>query len=269
MCAYQLKCPDTSLAIQKATGLMMSEHDRSSKCIRSCAGSHEHRHVAGKLSSGQSVSSFVAEYTPCFVQDMLKLLVPHHFQAMDTEVLLTETGNECLAGEDQAQVEAVAAPDQVAGEEGTPAMHSALKRLRANLGHPSNKDLVRILKRINASETAIRMAQQFQCSVCENNKQPSSALPAKTSRVLEFNQKVGLDVKYVNGWKPNQLIPCIRIVDYATSLHVVVPIFRRETGEIIKGVLRDSWIMWAGPPEILEMDPAKPNLSAEVGNLKD
>ena len=39
------------------------------------------------------------------------------------------------------------------------------------------------------------------------------------------------------------------------------PIFQRETAEITKGVLRDSWIHWAGIPEHLELDPSKPNLS--------
>ena len=136
-----------------------------------------------------------------------------------------------------------------------------------NLGHPSNKDLVRILKHSRASETAIRLAQDFTCAVCQNHVQPSSALPAKSSRHSEFNERVGLDVKYLPGWKPNQQVPCISIVDYATSLQIVAPIFERESAEVLKGVLRDSWIAWAGPPQQLEMDPSKPNLSEALGHF--
>ena len=40
-----------------------------------------------------------------------------------------------------------------------------------------------------------------------------------------------------------------------------------EKPGILKGVLRDSWLMWAGPPEVLEMDPAKTNLSQELGDF--
>ena len=42
----------------------------------------------------------------------------------------------------------------------------ALKRLRANLGHPSAKELVRILKHSRASDIAVQRASQLQCSVC-------------------------------------------------------------------------------------------------------
>ena len=38
-------------------------------------------------------------------------------------------------------------------------------------------------------------------------------------------------------------------------------IFEREAAELLKGVLRDSWISWAGAPEYLITDPAKPNVS--------
>ena len=118
-----------------------------------------------------------------------------------------------------------------------------------------------------ASETAIRLAQDFSCPVCQNHVQPSSALPAKSSRQWTFNGRIGMDVKYLPGWKPNQLVPCVSIVDYATSLQVMAPIFERESAEVLKGVLRDSWISWAGPAQQLEMDPAKTNLSKSLGSF--
>ena len=62
-------------------------------------------------------------------------------------------------------------------------------------------------------------------------------------------------------------MPCINIVDYASSLQVMCPIFQKENAELIKGVLRDSWISWAGPPKVLELDPAKPNLSDALGGF--
>lgn len=47
----------------------------------------------------------------------------------------------------------------------------------------------------------------------------------------------------------------------------MAPIFENETAEILKGVLRDSWISWAGIPQHLEMDPSKPNLSAALAEF--
>ena len=72
-------------------------------------------------------------------------------------------------------------------------------------------------------------------------------------------------MKYLPGWNTNQQVPCISIVDYATSLHVMAPIFHRETAEVTKGVLRDSWVSWAGVPHNLELDPSSSNLSEMLG----
>ena len=82
---------------------------------------------------------------------------------------------------------------------------------------------------------------------------------------MEFNSRVGVDVKYLPGWRPNQRVPCVSIIDYGSSLHVMTPIFQRETAELLKGVLRDSWLLWAGAPEVLELDPSRPNLSDALG----
>ena len=43
-------------------------------------------------------------------------------------------------------------------------------------------------------------------------------------------------------------------------MHLVVPIFQKETSEVLKASVRDQWIAWAGPPEHLTVDPAKTNL---------
>jgi hypothetical protein len=84
--------------------------------------------------------------------------------------------------------------------------------------------------------------------------------------VLDFNSQVGLDVKYLPSWKPGKTIQCVNIVDYASSLQIVVPIFQHETSDIIKGVLRDNWISWAGVPEFLITDPHKPNVGEVVAS---
>ena len=130
----------------------------------------------------------------------------------------------------------------------------ALKRLHANLG-PSTKDLIRILKHSRASDLAIRRASALPCSVCANQRRPSAPLPANASVVKDFNDAVGLDVKYLPGWQPQQKIPCVNCVDMATSLQLMTPITKRETGEFLVDAFRDRWIAWAGPPQRLVLDP--------------
>ena len=268
-CAYGLKCPDTGLPIQKATGLMVSRPEVANHMHR-CPGCSQHRVVAGQLKSGKSVSSFVAKYPPKFVKAIINAFqkegMPLDSECFELETVpLTDLGVECLAGEAVVSEDS-SDPNREIQEETQhvkidPKISQAIHKLHCNLGHPSSTDLLRILKHARASSEAIAAAKVHQCTVCMNQKAPASALPAKPPKLQEFNSTVGFDVKYLAGWKPNQRVPCVSIVDHATSLHVMAPIFHRETAEILKGVLRDSWIMWAGTPNCLVSDPAKPNIS--------
>ena len=279
MCAYGLACPDSQLPIRKATGLMLSRRPEDRGMIlHTCPGCTKHHMVEGKLTDGRNVSDFVAQYTEKFVQAIMDLCLGDRSSHDEHWVHLTECEDlECLASStvntaDQGDVPSVGANASPAGEievstSDPTAVHAAIKKLHANLGHPNNKDLVRILQHSKASSQAIKVARDFQCSICANHQLPSSSLPAKTSRVWEFNDRIGMDVKYLPGWKMNQQVPCVNIVDYASSLQVMTPIFRKEDAELLKGVLRDSWISWAGPPKVLELDPSKPNLSEALGDF--
>ena len=138
----------------------------------------------------------------------------------------------------------------------------ALKKLHSNLGHPSSRELIRVLRHSGASQLAVERAGLLQCSVCANHQRPTAPLPANTDRAKEFNDRVGLDVKHVTGWTTGHKQVCVNIVDYATSLQVMVPIGRRETSELLKSAFRDKWVSWAGPPKTLVLDPGRPNLGA-------
>lgn len=260
MCIYDLKCPDSGEPIKKSTGLMLSfrPEDRG-HALKTCSGCHSHRPVEGKLKDGRNGSEYVAEYTETFVKTISDLVIkqPQKHEVHWIDLTACET-IECLAGESDEPMEAPPAEADKSvstAESDDAAIDKALRRLHVNLGHPSNKDLVRILQHSHASSRAIAMAKELTCTVCGNHKQPASSLPAKVSRTWDFNDRIGLDVKYLPGWKTNQRVPCISIVDYATSLHVMAPIFTKENAELIKGVFRDTWITWAGPPKLLEMDP--------------
>ena len=150
--------------------------------------------------------------------------------------------------------------------EDTEKLKSSLKKLHVNLGHPSNNHLTRILKHGGASDEAIRLSRDFQCEQCIARSPPKTPLPTQTRRVTEFNELVGIDVKYLPGWNVNQMIPCLNIIDYASSLQVVVPLYRRETAEVIRKVFMERWVSWAGPPSELVCDPAKPNIAEAFTN---
>ena len=120
--------------------------------------------------------------------------------------------------------------------------------------------LCRILKHGGASDRAIRLAREHQCDQCKASTQPTPANPAKADRVTTFNARVGLDVKYLTGWKVNQKVPALNIVDYASSYQMVIPLFQKENPELIRKTFLERWVCWAGMPEEIVVDPSKPNV---------
>jgi hypothetical protein len=231
--------------------------------MHQCPGCPQHKQVAGRLKSGQLLSDFVASYTPKFCFSVLQQLSEAGVCMPSTvhDLQYAELDIECLAAEEPV--------DDQHNQQGDNKVKNAVYTLHKNLGHSSTAELVRLLKHSKASEQAIQAAQDLQCSVCANHVRPASALPANVPRCVDFNHQLGLDVRYMLGWKPNQSIPCLSLVDYGygTSLRVCAPIFERETAELLKGMLRDSWIFWAGEPEYLITDPAKPNVSNALSSL--
>ena len=140
-------------------------------------------------------------------------------------------------------------------------MLESLKRLHNNLGHPSVSSLQRVLKHGGANQAAIELAKELECDVCKAQGSPSSPPPAQTHRATRFNQRIGIDVKYLPGWKLNQRIPSLNIVDYASSFQIMVPLHVRETAELIRKALLERWVSWAGVPQEIVLDPAQTNLS--------
>ena len=124
--------------------------------------------------------------------------------------------------------------------------------------------MVRVLKHGQASEEAIRLARDLQCDFCTARQAPTAANPGKTSAVQEFNERIGLDVKYLPGWKPNQKVPALNCVDHASSFQLMLPFFETETAAVIRKLYLERWVQWAGPPKEIVIDPARTNLGKSM-----
>lgn len=142
-------------------------------------------------------------------------------------------------------------------------MKTSIHKLHENLGHPGNQHMVRLLKHGGASQAAQDLARDHACPQCQSQSRakPTPALPAQPERVTTFNQRLGIDIKYVTGWNTNQKVPALNMIDYASSFQVVVPIFERVTSDGIRRIVQERWISWAGQPDEIMCDPAKVNIS--------
>ena len=252
MCCYDMKIPG-ELLIRKPTRLLVS-HKNMSALSRKCPGATNPRHrchqpIAGHHPKVGSVSKHAGAYPKAFVHAVLK--TEPKFNIKPILAVTTDTSAECLA----------AARLQDVDDQQIDQVKASLKRLHVNLGHPSNNHLVRILKHGGASETALKCARDFSCDLCRANSAPKPALPAQVHRTTEFNALVGLDVKFLTGWKINQKIPAVNMVDYASGFQMMVPLFAKETSESIKRCFQERWISWAGVPQEVVVDPAKTMIS--------
>lgn len=78
--------------------------------------------------------------------------------------------------------------------------------------------------------------------------------------MTEFNHQVGLDVKHLKGWMPNQKIKALNVVDTASGFQRMIPFFETETATVLRRLFSEHWIAWAGTPREIILDPAKTNL---------
>lgn len=169
MCRYGMRLPSGEL-IRKPTMLMVS-HDDMCTLSRLCPGQSDPQHqfhhsIAGSIPGIGSVSKFAGRYPIAFVKAVLKLTP----SGLDNPVLMVvgdqDQSHECLAA---SRVEEIRGEDEER-------LINSVRKLRQNLGHPSNNHLIRILRHGGASEKALHLARNFSCPQCEA-KDPSSQHP--------------------------------------------------------------------------------------------
>jgi hypothetical protein len=275
MCAYDLKSPDNSPPIKKATGLLVSHEDMSS-LIRVCPGleAHpQHQVIAGSLTQGGgNLSTFAGMYMRQFCRAVLDTIpsfnpvavvealatFPEEWRPIQDEDVPWAEYWEILPAEASAE-----APAEAAAELDRSAIlkiDAFIKRLHANLGHPSSRDLLRILKNGGASALATSRAEQFTCDICEARQKPSPPHRSQATRIVEFNDRVGLDVKFLPGWNENQRIRSVNMLYIGSGLRAIVPFFETETAAVIRNIYNTRWRELAGTPLEILVDPAKTNL---------
>eukprot|EP00434_Breviolum_minutum_P035842 symbB.v1.2.031741.t1/scaffold3487.1/size55659/4 len=233
-------------------------HDDMKSLEKKCPGSADPKHschdvVAGSHPAVGSVSAFAGGYPQDFVMAVLNT-VPRFTQQEVLYIVDDQVPEDCWD-----EIHEVAALE-ASTEEGSKSIRDAISKLHRNLGHPPNHDLVRILKHAQASDEAIKAAREFSCPACQSRSKPHVPLPAQTDRVVDFNKVIGIDVKHLPGWKPNQKIKSLNVVDQASGFQRVIPFFEAETSNLLRSLLESHWISWAGPPSDIILDPAQTNL---------
>ena len=76
-----------------------------------------------------------------------------------------------------------------------------ISRIHENMGHPSNRTLVLVLRLGGAKRRFILAAAKHSCGACEAQKRPAGPIVSRSPNSFVFNDVVGLDLFFLNTYE--------------------------------------------------------------------
>lgn len=132
-----------------------------------------------------------------------------------------------------------------------------IRKLHANLGHPSRGDFVRALRMARAREEVWKYVQKdFHCDVCEAQQKPKLNRPATIPRSYAPGRVVGVDVVFFPGVKPNETIPVLNVTDWGSCYQTLEPL-EGMASEKVWWKFMKSWGRNFGIPEMVVVDQGR------------
>ena len=253
MCSFGLhSIVDPEMRLKKGMRLMTTHAAFRDFLCKRCDLQHEHLRVQGKDTSHSGA------YPRAFAEQVVKAV-----EETRTQSVLVASGSEqtALVPVPEAEVRAEGEDEDDAGRgegeisfKGTVSgkVTGALRRMHQNLGHPSNRDMVRHLTLGGASKEMIAAAQNLRCSTCARCARPQAHRVAKPTALLDFNEAVAMDILYLDTQESKGHL-ALNMVDMASNYQVVVPLESRHA-TVVSETFYKFWVSWAGVPSKLVLD---------------
>ena len=127
-----------------------------------------------------------------------------------------------------------------------------ISTIHENMGHPSNRTLVRVLRLVGVKRRFILAAARHRCGACEAQKRPAGPIVSRSLTSFVFNDVVGLDLFFLNTYEKHTLPP-MNIVCWGTGLQRVI-LLRDQSGETLRNAYRNNWLRSYGRPHTLVVD---------------
>jgi hypothetical protein len=233
LCEFGLKVSPSDRPSLKPTGFMVNSKYLARRLAKRCTGSHEHHALEGGTLTKQAevyppglCKAIVKGLKEEVEEKELKHSWMGYWPAFN-EVFEGDGEEEGSDLEDRLDEEVdcagqhlpgriVASPDDPDSDEedqeedestpprggGVPrgvseADKRKIKKLHANLGHPSTEDFVRALRMARAREEVWRYVKsEFRCDICESHQKPKLNRPATIPRSYAPGRTIGVDVVF-------------------------------------------------------------------------
>ena len=101
----------------------------------------------------------------------------------------------------------------------------------------------------------------MRCDVCAENVQPKLHRPAIPRQLLDFNERLGLDILSLLHWEGfTKSVKCLNIVCHSTLFQMIIPLWSGRTALDLRQAYREGWQRWARDPKQVVLDPAGENV---------
>ena len=298
LCEFGLKVSPSDRPSLKPTGFMVNSKYLARRLAKRCTGSHEHQALEGGTLTKQAevyppglCKAIVKGLKEEVEEKELKHSWMGYWPAFN-EVFEGDGEEEGSDLEDRLDEEVdcagqhlpgriVASPDDPDSDEedqeedestpprggGVPrgvseADKRKIKKLYANLGHPSTEDFVRALRMARAREEVWRYVKsEFRCDICESHQKPKLNRPATIPRSYAPGRTIGVDVVFFPGVRPQDTIPVLNITDWGSCYQVLEPLDGTKA-EHVWGKFMKSWGRTFGIPEMVVVDQGREFLGA-------
>ena len=293
LCEYGLTSAEGT-PVRKRTRWMGNVPGLEEVLGKKCSGNHEHQPLEGTGPDGVARTLRAQRYSPGTVRALLKLvrkakeeddrkrkeemvvLVQDIWKEEDQTILEQaeeapvlpiedEEGggeeDEETEGEEEGRSERKQKEDAEEEERSHDAeVIKKVMKIHENMGHPSNKTLIRVLTHGKAKRRYVLAAARLECGACQRGQRPRGPLPSRappTSYTL--GDVVGVDIFYVRVTMDGQeemKVPILNIICWGTDLQMCVRI-TQEDGTTLRKAYRETWLRHYGKPRVLVLDQGR------------
>ena len=287
-CRYGLKTASGNLVLKPWMIRTSSLYFYSEFRNKTCVGNHTHEWLHG-VETNKS-----AFYPPALCRAIARnfrsQLLPYRWSKLlwmsaaddgaTFEGFVAEHYNapgELCAGEEQPSGE-----DQQPDGEDQPPSEDALRKWEVQLnqfhraaGHPSTRNLVRMLVDAQVEPWKIQQARKFRCSTCEEMVKggvSSKQIPPAAMRPLPVAwEQVGIDLAEWTVPNQNTKVKFVMMIDLATRYRITETLFvyahgenKVETTDMMIKVITTRWLMSMPRPKCLVPDNANTLVSYKI-----
>ena len=263
--------------IKKPTRLQCTDEGMANELNRLCPGDHYHLPLEGSSPGvgNRAAASGVYQgvFCNCLSQSIVNIFITQDTETAHYNKLETYAGEETEEHNDvdidafsdadpplpeqdpdpQQEIQRRRGVLQRLDDENKQAAKRTIMRLHRNLGHPSNKELIRLLKSKNASDTLLKAAQEHECGLCDLHKRPTGVPVSSMPKDTTFNERVQADTLWIKIPGVRNKQPVLMMSDAMTRLLAARHLKSETTEEYIKQ-LEMAWVGFFGPMKTLQVD---------------